>query len=524
MGRLSNYLLVIAIFTIFIFLQLTTVCFSYNIEGGGGHEQITDWTVTITQRNMPEIFKGININELKSGTVSEDKGVNPLSHFYSPSTGWGLMSWADNAKIKAQSYYYSAIKNKSSVSLGHTLHLLQDMASPSHANNASHLWQYTYKTGYEYWVTNNWEKVIQPYLSNFFDKNPQFGYLIEAGNIEGYMDAMAGYTYYGSYSYDFDGLGLKGIYTDVNTVSPYESEYNSKMLLPAIIRLGGGLLKTYCKNINCGGPFLPSSSGPPPGNDHPDDTFDVASRFVELEQLDPTKELWKDIYGRTGIKKGYIGLFLEKELSKAYQQLATATTEVEFNQRAVEFQTVLNNAQASSKHTFEETYHASPDVALLSNGYVDENADLLLKKLQEPIREIKESFNANALKNQPVLVVPSGGLYGYENSTFIKSTLDEYVKNGGTLIAFGQQHGYEYSILPTPDGKPLAAYGWTEDQSCLWNGTYVDTYHQMMSAISTASVSAGVDGYFASYPENSTILLRRTVSGQPAMLMYEQSN
>ncbi len=265
----------------------------------------------------------------------------------------------------------------------------------------------------------------------------------------------------------------------------------------------------------------PPSNNSKVANDHGDDTFDVASRLVELEQLDPTKELWKDIYGRTGIKKGYIGLFLEKELSHAYQQLVTSTTDAEFNQHAVEFQSVLSNAQAASKHSFEATYYASPDVAVLSNGFVDESADLLLKKLQEPVREIKEDFNANALANQPVLFIPSGGLMGMEKSTFFKSALDEYVKTGGTLIVLAQQNGSDFSVVPTPDGRPLAAYGWTEDQSCFWNGTYVDTYHQMMSAISTASVSAGVDGYFTSYPENSTILLRRTVSGQPAMLMYE---
>ncbi len=30
-----------------------------------------------------------------------------------------------------------------------------------------------------------------------------------------------------------------------------------------------------------------------------------------------------------------------------------------------------------------------------------------------------------------------------------------------------------------------------------------------------------VDGYFTQYPDNSTILLRRTANGQPAMLMYD---
>ncbi|GFO57557.1 hypothetical protein GMSM_45640 [Geomonas sp. Red276] len=137
--------------------------------------------------------------------------------------------------------------------------------------------------------------------------------------------------------------------------------------------------------------------------------------------------------------------------------------------------------------------------------------------------EVKTDAASSALQligATPVLVIPSGGLYGYENSSFFKATLNEFVKQGGTLIVFAQQHGYDFSVVPTPDGKTIAAYGWTEDQSCLWNGTYVDTYHQILASVSDPTVSAGVDGYFASYPANSTILLRRSVNSQPAMLMY----
>lgn len=89
------------------------------------------------------------------------------------------------------------------------------------------------------------------------------------------------------------------------------------------------------------------------------------------------------------------------------------------------------------------------------------------------------------------------------------------------MVVLAQQHGYEFGILPTPDGKPITGYGWGEDQACLWNGMYIDTYHQILSSITTNTVSANVNGYFTGYLENSTILLRRTANGQPAMLMYE---
>jgi hypothetical protein len=80
-------------------------------------------------------------------------------------------------------------------------------------------------------------------------------------------------------------------------------------------------MKTFCADVGCGNPPRPAADNSSPSGDHADDTFDVSSRLIELQQLDPTKELWKDIYGRTGIKKGYIGLFLEKELSRRLSDL-----------------------------------------------------------------------------------------------------------------------------------------------------------------------------------------------------------
>jgi hypothetical protein len=39
------------------------------------------------------------------------------------------------------------------------------------------------------------------------------------------------------------------------------------------------------------------------------------------------------------------------------------------------------------------------------------------------------------------MLVPTGGFYGLKNSTTVKALLDDYVKNGGTLVVFAQQHG-----------------------------------------------------------------------------------
>ncbi len=54
------------------------------------------------------------------------------------------------------------------------------------------------------------------------------------------------------------------------------------------------------------------------------------------------------------------------------------------------------------------------------------------------------------MRDHPVMLVPTGGFYGLKNSTTVKALLDEYVKNGGTLVLFTQQHGYDWDLLPVP--------------------------------------------------------------------------
>jgi len=117
------------------------------------------------------------------------------------------------------------------------------------------------------------------------------------------------------------------------------------------------------------------------------------------------------------------------------------------------------------------------------------------------------------------MLVPTGGFYGLKNSTTVKALLDDYVKNGGTLVVLTQQHGYDWDLLPVPtsaetgERKSVMGYGYQEDQSCQFNSVYIDTYHPMLSAFSTSTANIGVDGYFSSYPDNSTILLRRVANG-----------
>jgi thiol-disulfide isomerase/thioredoxin len=159
-------------------------------------------------------------------------------------------------------------------------------------------------------------------------------------------------------------------------------------------------------------------------------------------------------------------------------------------------------------------------VAILSRGF-DTSLALLLTEFNEPSVLIDQDFSPSIVDDYPILAIPSGGLYGLDSSSTFKSNLEQYVRNGGTLIVFSQQHGYEYSALPRGN---LSGFGWTEDQSCHYRSVYIDTYHPILSGQDSVTSDVTVDGYFTKYPENATILLSRTKNGMPAMLMYEYGN
>ncbi|MEW6102918.1 MAG: PEGA domain-containing protein, partial [bacterium] len=154
-------------------------------------------------------------------------------------------------------------------------------------------------------------------------------------------------------------------------------------------------------------------------------------------------------------------------------------------------------------------------VAILQNGYYDQMA-LLLEKIKEPYA-IHSSLPSGTARDHPILIIPSGGLYGLEGSSIFREGLARYASEGGTIICFFQQRGYEFSCLPT--GKVEGA-GWREDQSCWTNAAYIETPHPMFSSQPGLYVTANIDGYFTAWPGSTTILLMRTKNKLPAMLMY----
>jgi hypothetical protein len=338
--------------------------------------------------------------------------------------------------------------------------------------------------------------------------------------------------------YDIEsGVNENGEIVITKVLNEERLKNNVNKLIPEAIKYAAGYINAIYDALTEGGtggdgnickPTLPDL--PNPGGDHPDDRFDVSDEFYWKKEFKLTEDDLTDLYMRTAMKKGKIGVWYKKRFMEIFVDGRTnyidAPQEVKDAIEA-EFKAIGQKLEVRRDQS-ESDWKGSPDVALFAYGFYNPAISLMLK-FKEPVAFIGLDFDPSIVKDHPIMIVPSGGFYGLENSEILRAKLDEYVKNGGTLIVFAQQHGYEFSILPVPqetDGtyNTITGYGWTEDQSCLWNGTYVDTYHQILSAINTSKASANVDGYFISYPSNSTIFLRRTANGQPAMLMYEYGN
>jgi hypothetical protein len=91
---------------------------------------------------------------------------------------------------------------------------------------------------------------------------------------------------------------------------------------------------------------------------------------------------------------------------------------------------------------------AKAQVAVFNGGFAG-NLIQLLWEVGEPAALVERDFDPVATAEQyPVLIIPSGGLYGLENSLFFKKRLELYAEAGGTIVVFAQQHGYEFNVLP----------------------------------------------------------------------------
>jgi len=175
-----------------------------------------------------------------------------------------------------------------------------------------------------------------------------------------------------------------------------------------------------------------------------------------------------------------------------------------------------------SKPTYYWSGNFTPEtmaeVGVLFRGHMLSTSKLLAR-FNEPVIFLDVNFEPEPLK-YPILVIPSGGLYGLDSSPTFRNKLEQYVSKGGTIFTFSQQYGYEYSALP----GELSGFGWEEDQSCQQAGVAISEYHPVLAGQDSEVSDVQVDGYFTKWPSNATIPLTRTKNGMPALVIYKYGN
>jgi hypothetical protein len=261
--------------------------------------------------------------------------------------------------------------------------------------------------------------------------------------------------------------------------------------------------------LSVGGGFFGGGGGIPPtspGGDHPDDYAGVLSYNIRPE--DAGDRIFLGHYQRLVEKTNYSTDYLE------YRRLLNISLE-DGNLTVDELDALL----AVSSKLARDVKEAS-NTALLSNGYFD-TTKALLGTMTYYAEYSADEFSPAIVDHSRVLIVPTGGLYGLDSSPLFKAKLEKYVSEGGTLVVFAQQHGYEFQALP---GGEVTGYGWLEDQSCFFRAVHIDTYHPVLAGQDSVLMDINIDGYFTKWPENATILFSRTANGMPAGIMYHYGN
>ncbi|MFO8009608.1 MAG: hypothetical protein R6U89_02235 [Dehalococcoidia bacterium] len=146
----------------------------------------------------------------------------------------------------------------------------------------------------------------------------------------------------------------------------------------------------------------------------------------------------------------------------------------------------------------------TPRIAVLNRGFAT-GTGMLLYSMGREYDLVDVGFASSlSLLEYPVLIIPSGGLYGLDSLPSLRSSLQQYVKYGGTIIVFSQARGYEYSVLP---GGELSGFGYLEDENCRNRSVGISTYHPILSGQDSVVSDLNVDGFFTAWPENAEILL-----------------
>ena len=232
-------------------ILFSTKAFTYDTEEGGPiglTRKALNLKIKLHQGDNLASELNQNFNGIINADVAEDNPPTWRYHFYNPQTKQGLFGKFGNAKDRAIDFYNTAKdlyckgkKQEAWDKMGHVLHLLQDMAQPSHTHvGGIHAFPTILgmKKGYEAYVRDNWNNKnwgVSGSINDFLNINSLQNK--QLSDVCGYIDYLAMKSYL--YPWDEDPYYLNDLQMKLNAIN----------LLPIAIEYGTGLLNTFWEDL-----------------------------------------------------------------------------------------------------------------------------------------------------------------------------------------------------------------------------------------------------------------------------------
>ena len=338
---------------------------------------------------------------------------------------------------------------------------------------------------------------------------------------------------------------------DENGTGSFEDTHVQYLLAPAVSN-GASLIAAFWNEVKDVNPNQKPCTPPSPAGDHPDDSAQVKSSVVAAHSTTPASSDWHNIC-RVGIGKGLPTMADYGVSSSLMDQLFALDPNSDPSVAEALYARLesLEAKYSGPRNVMPQEVEQAPFVAVWEKGFGG-SARSLVESFNEPVKMLEEPqepvftdeqslaalppkrglLDADASK-QKVLILPTGSLYGLRADSVEHSALQSYVEQGGVVVCFTQAYGDDFSALPVPDGEELLAAGYKQDVSCFSGSAYPAMDHPVLSGITTLQmgcnggacgmrpgITAGMDGFFRKVPINATVLLRRTISGEPCLILY----